>query len=160
MEELQMQIAVLAFDGCLGSSVLGPVDMLTLARKMISKRGQPEPYSVSTVSFDGCPVEDGTGRRLDVDASFDEIGECAAILVPGYFCELGHSFPATPAIGAAAAWIRPCLSGCHPQPLHVEYEDGYSAAQRPFVSGVASRVPTTFPGRQGLCRLSGEGAVA
>ena len=101
-----MQIAVLAFDGCLGSSVLGPVDMLTLARKMISKRGQPEPYSVSTVSFDGCLIEDGTGRRLDVDASFDEIGECAAILVPGYFCELGHSFPATPAIGAAAAWIR------------------------------------------------------
>ena len=35
-----MQIAVLAFDGCLGSSVLGPVDMLTLARKMISKRGR------------------------------------------------------------------------------------------------------------------------
>ena len=101
-----MQIAVLGFDGCLGSSLLGPVDMLTLALKMISKRGQPEPYSVSTVSFDGCSIEDGIGRRLDVDASFDEIGECAAILVSGYFCELGHAFPATPAIGAAAAWIR------------------------------------------------------
>ena len=101
-----MQIAVLGFDGCLGSSLLGPVDMLTLALKMISKRGQPEPYSVSTVSFDGCPIEDGIGRRLDVDASFDAIGECAAILVSGYFCELGHAFPATPAIGAAAAWIR------------------------------------------------------
>jgi transcriptional regulator GlxA family with amidase domain len=106
MQERLMEIAVLAFDGCLGSAVLGPVDLLTLASKMISKRGQPEPYSVSTVSFDGRPIKDGTGRRLDVNASFEEIGECAAILVPGYFCELGHSFPATPAIGAAAAWLR------------------------------------------------------
>ena len=106
MEMRLVQIAILAFDGCLGSGVLGPVDMLTLARKMLSKREQPELYSVSTVSFDGRPINDGTGRRLDVDASFDEIGDCAAVLVPGYFCELGHSFPATPTIGAASAWIR------------------------------------------------------
>jgi transcriptional regulator GlxA family with amidase domain len=101
-----MQIVVLAFDGCLGSGVFGPMDMLTLARKMISKRGQPEPYSLSAVSFDGRFIQDGNGRRIDVDASLESVGDCAAILVPGYFCEAGHSFPATPAIGAAAAWIR------------------------------------------------------
>jgi transcriptional regulator GlxA family with amidase domain len=101
-----MEIAILAFEGCLGSAVLGAVDMLTLSRRMIAKKGQGELYRVSTVSFDGQPVLDGNGRRLEVDASFDSIGNCAAILVPGYLCDGGHSFPATPAIGAAAAWIR------------------------------------------------------
>ncbi len=101
-----MKIAILAFDGCLGSGVLGPVDMLTLALKMLSKHGEPEPYRISTVSFDGRPIRDGNGRGLDVDASFDSVGDCAAILVPGYFCEAGQSFPETAAIGAAAAWIR------------------------------------------------------
>ena len=102
-----MQIAVLAFDGCLGSAVLGPVDMLTLGRQMIRgavKGG--ELFEISVVSFDGRAVADGVGRRLEVDASFDAVGECAAIVVPGYFCAEGRSFPATPAIGAAAAWIR------------------------------------------------------
>jgi transcriptional regulator GlxA family with amidase domain len=101
-----MQFAVLAFEGCLGSAVLGAVDMLTLSRRMISKKGEGELYRVSTVSFDGRPVLDGGGRRLEIDASFESIGQCAAIIVPGYVCDGGHSFPATPAIGAAAAWIR------------------------------------------------------
>ena len=101
-----MQIAVLAFEGCLGSAVFGTVDMLTLSRRMIAKRGEEELYHVSVVSFDGGSVEDGNGRRLQVDASFETVGECAAIIVPGYFCDGGPSFPATPAIGAAAAWIR------------------------------------------------------
>ncbi|HMK90978.1 MAG TPA: helix-turn-helix domain-containing protein [Methylocystis sp.] len=101
-----MEIAVLAFEGCLGSGVLGPLDMLTLGRRMISKKKHGELYGVSAVSFDGKPVLDGNGRRIEVDASFESIGDCAAIIVPGYVCDGGHSFPATPAIGAAAAWIR------------------------------------------------------
>ena len=48
-----MQIAILAFDGCFGSAVLGAVDMLTLARRVISKNDQPELYKISIVSVDG-----------------------------------------------------------------------------------------------------------
>ena len=39
MTKRLVEIAVPAFDGCLGSGVLGPEDMLTLARK---SRGQGE----------------------------------------------------------------------------------------------------------------------
>ena len=39
MTKRLVEIAVLGFDGCLGSGVLGPEDMLTLARK---SRGQGE----------------------------------------------------------------------------------------------------------------------
>ncbi len=100
-----MKIAVLAFEGCLSSATLGAVDMLTLSRRMISNRGE-ELYRVCVVSFDGRPIHDGIGRLIEVDASFNSVGECAAVIVPGYFCDEGHSFPATPAIGAASAWIR------------------------------------------------------
>lgn len=101
-----MDIVVLAFNGCLGSGLLGAVDMLTLSRRMISKKGQPQPYRVLTASFDGRPIEDGNGRRLQVDASFDDIASCSAIIVPGFVCEGDQSLPVTPAIGAAAAWMR------------------------------------------------------
>ncbi len=101
-----MQIAILAFDGCLGSAVLGSVDMLTLARKIISKNDQVELYKISIVSVDGRAVKDGTGRRLEVDGSFETVGDCAAIVAPGHFCETGHFFPAQPSVGVASAWIR------------------------------------------------------
>lgn len=101
-----MEIVVLGYDGCLGSGLIGAVDMLMLSRRVISRAGEPMPYAVSTASFDGRGVEDGIGRLLEIDKSFDQIAACAAIIVPGYICEGGDSFPVTPALGAAAAWIR------------------------------------------------------
>ena len=101
-----MQIAILAFDGCLGSGVLGPVDLLSLGRRMIAKSRSNPPFEVVIVSFDGRPVRDGSGRRIEADASFETAGDFAAVLVPAFYCEGGHTFPATPAIGAAAAWLR------------------------------------------------------
>ena len=41
-----MQIAILAFDGCLGSGVLGPVDLLSLGRRMITKSRSNPPFEV------------------------------------------------------------------------------------------------------------------
>jgi transcriptional regulator GlxA family with amidase domain len=101
-----MVVVVVAFNGCLGSGLIGAVDMLTLGRCMISKKGQPQPYRVLTASFDGRAIEDGNGRRLQVDASFADIYSCSAIIVPGFVCEGDQSLPVTPAIGAAAAWMR------------------------------------------------------
>ncbi len=101
-----MQIAILAFDGCLGSGVLGPMDLLSLGRRMITKSRSNPPFEVVIVSFDGRPIQDGSGRRIEADASFETAGDFAAVLVPAYYCDGGHSSPATPAIGAAAAWLR------------------------------------------------------
>jgi transcriptional regulator GlxA family with amidase domain len=101
-----MDVVVLGYHGCLGSAFLGAVDILTLSLPMITKNGQPPPFRVLTASFDGRPIEVCGGRRLQVDASFDEIASCSAIIIPGYVCEGDQFFSATPAIGAAAAWIR------------------------------------------------------
>jgi transcriptional regulator GlxA family with amidase domain len=70
------------------------------------KEGQPPPFRVLTVSFDGLPFEDGHGRRFEVDRSFDEIKSCGAIIVPGYVCDGADHLLSTPSVGAAAAWIR------------------------------------------------------
>ncbi len=101
-----MDIVILGFKGCLGSAFVGAGDLLTLSRRMLAKPGQPKPYEVLTVSFDGRPIEDGGGRKLEVDKSFDEIETCAAIIVPAYLCDGGSSLDYTPEIGAAAAWLR------------------------------------------------------
>ncbi|PPD02332.1 MAG: AraC family transcriptional regulator [Methylocystis sp.] len=101
-----MQIVVLGYENCLGLGFVGAADMLTLSRTMLAKKGAPEPYRVIAVSHDGRPIRDGAGRRYEVEARFDEVDGCAAIIVPGYVCDGGHALPPFPAIGAAAAWLR------------------------------------------------------
>lgn len=101
-----MDIAILGFESCLGLAFVGSADMLTLSRRMLAKRNAPEPYRVICVSHDGRPVRDGSGRLLEVDGRFEDADGCAAIIVPGYLCDGGHALPPTPAIGAAAAWLR------------------------------------------------------
>ena len=101
-----MQIVVLGYENCLGLGFVGAVDMLALSRTMLAKKGAPEPYRVIAVSHDGLPIRDGAGRRYEVEARFDEVDGCAAIIVPGYVCDGGHALPPFPAIGAAAAWLR------------------------------------------------------
>jgi len=101
-----MEVVVLGYNGCLGSGFVGASDMLTLSRRMLAEEGKPEPYRVTTASFDGRPFQDGNGRQFQVDKRLEAIAACSAVIVPGYFCSGGDSFPVTPPIGAAAAWIR------------------------------------------------------
>lgn len=101
-----MDIAILGFESCLGLAFVGAADMLTLSRRMLTKKDAPELYRVVCVSHDGRPVRDGAGRLLEVDGRFEDADGCAAIIVPGYFCSGDHVLPPTPAIGAAAAWLR------------------------------------------------------
>ena len=101
-----MQIVVLGYTGVIGSALLGAVDMLTLSRRMLRKKGQPEPFEVSTASFDGDPILDGSGRKLDVDNKLGSVGRCDAIIVPGYICDGTNALHLSPEIGAAAAWLR------------------------------------------------------
>jgi transcriptional regulator GlxA family with amidase domain len=101
-----MDIVVLAYDGVLGSGLVGAVDILTLSRRLVAKNEAGETFRVLTASLGGAPIVDGAGRRFEVDAAFEGIAACAAIIVPGYVCDSRHAFPATPAIAAAAAWLR------------------------------------------------------
>lgn len=101
-----MDIAILGIDSCLGLAFVGSADMLTLSRRMLTSKDAPELYRVVCVSHDGRPVRDGAGRLLEVDGRFEDADGCAGIIVPGYFCSGDHALPPTPAIGAAAAWLR------------------------------------------------------
>jgi transcriptional regulator GlxA family with amidase domain len=101
-----VDIAILGYEDCLGLGFIGAADLLLLSRRMLKKKGQPEPYRVIAVSHDGLPVRDGAGRSHVVDASFADLDICAAIIVPPYLCEGDQSLPPHSAIGAAAAWLR------------------------------------------------------
>jgi transcriptional regulator GlxA family with amidase domain len=97
-----VKIAVLAFDGCLSSAVLGPIDLLTLGRSMIRQKAEGDLYDLAIVSVDGRNVADGNGRPIVVDSSLEKAGDCAAILIPGFTCGGGD----VPAMPAATAWLR------------------------------------------------------
>ncbi|BDV32474.1 GlxA family transcriptional regulator [Methylocystis iwaonis] len=101
-----MDIAVLGYENCLGLGFIGAADLLMLSRRMLKTKERPSPYRVVTVSQDGAPICDGSGRTHAVDEAFGTLDSCAAIVVPPFFCEGGNSLPPTPEISAAAAWLR------------------------------------------------------
>jgi transcriptional regulator GlxA family with amidase domain len=101
-----MDIAILGYDDCLGMGFIGAAELLLLSRRMLAKKNAPAPYNVVTVSYDGAPIRDGFGRSHVVDASFATLGHCAAIIVPPFYCDGEHAIPPTPAISAAAGWLR------------------------------------------------------
>lgn len=101
-----MDIAVLGYDDCLGLGFIGATDLLLLSRRMLKRKDGPEPFNVVTVSYDGAPIRDGIGRSHPVEASFATLDNCAAVLIPPFVCDGGHAIPPTPAISAAAGWLR------------------------------------------------------
>jgi transcriptional regulator GlxA family with amidase domain len=103
---MTMDIVVLGYEDCLGLGFIGTTDLLLLARRMLKKKGEPEPFNVITASYDGNPFRDGFGRYHSVDTSFLSIDSCSAIIIPPFFCNSDHSFPSTPTINSAAGWVR------------------------------------------------------
>jgi transcriptional regulator GlxA family with amidase domain len=101
-----MDIAILGYDDCLGLGFIGAADLLLLSQRMLKKKDGSDPFRVLTVSYDGAAIRDGFGRRYAVDESFSTIDNCAAVIVPPYFCDGEHVMPPSPAISAAAGWIR------------------------------------------------------
>ncbi|MGJ0507452.1 MAG: GlxA family transcriptional regulator [Methylocystis sp.] len=101
-----MDIAILGYDDCLGLGFIGAADLLLLSRRMLKRKDAPEPFRVVTVSYDGATIRDGFGRSHAVDASFATLDNCAAVIVPPFLCDGDHAIPATPAISAAAGWLR------------------------------------------------------
>ncbi|PPD42673.1 MAG: AraC family transcriptional regulator [Methylocystis sp.] len=101
-----MDIAILGYDDCLGQGFVGAADLLLLSRRLLKNAAQPDPYRVVTVTYDGAPFRDGFGRTHLADASFSTLDGCAAVIVPPYLCNADSAEPTTPAISAAAGWLR------------------------------------------------------
>lgn len=112
-----MQIAILGFDGCLPSAIVGLSDMFWLARQALAQRELPATrtsvrapapvhFEVATVSVDGKPLRDGRGRGLRVDAGLADMPGCAAVLVPGLVGTPAGLPLQTPAIRVAGAFLR------------------------------------------------------
>jgi len=101
-----MDIAILGYDDCLGLGFIGAADLLLLSRRMLTKKDGAEPFRVLTVSYDGSDISGGFGRRYAVDASFLTLDNCAAVIVPPFFCDGEHIMPPSPTIAAAAGWLR------------------------------------------------------
>jgi hypothetical protein len=79
-----MRIAIAGINGCLASGFIGWVDLFWLAQKTILGRTVHDPWEIVTASSDGRAVTDGRGRKLLVDAAFQDIQSCDAVLVPGF----------------------------------------------------------------------------
>ncbi len=118
-----MNIAILAFDGCLTSSVLGLADLLWMAslsaerqraraRTRHSQPPQPplpqaQPLIRSfVVSIDGKPLLDGRGRSLPVDAGLQDLPALDAVLLPGLVADSGGNTAHHSSIDLAGPWLR------------------------------------------------------
>ena len=78
------QVAILAFDGCHASGVIGPLDLLHMANVVAARLtpGAPPPFATQVLSENGAPVRTANGYYLPVDGGLS--GATAEIvLVPG-----------------------------------------------------------------------------
>ena len=78
------QVAILAFDGCHASGVIGPLDLLHMANVVAARPapGAPPPFATKVLSPNGAPVRTANGNDLPVDGGLR--GATAEIvMVPG-----------------------------------------------------------------------------
>lgn len=102
-----MKIVVLAASGCLPSAFVGLMDVLTLAQWAPANRRQSGPaFEILSASADGAPVTDGRGCRVEVMRSLDEIGTCAAVIVPGFLPDDALRPPSMAGLASVATWLR------------------------------------------------------
>ncbi len=122
-----MNIAILAFDGCLSSGVLGLADLLWMAslsdqRRSAQASAQPvmaikssvhtgvlidaQLFKTFVVSMDGKPLLDGRGRSLPVDCGVYDLPALDAVLLPGLVPDANGTTAHSRIIGGAGPWLR------------------------------------------------------
>lgn len=82
---MTIRIALVAFDDCLASGVIGSLDLFQAANA-INAHMRPEAapiFRVQIVSLDGANVRAASGVRLPVDASLRDAAPAQAVIVPG-----------------------------------------------------------------------------
>jgi transcriptional regulator GlxA family with amidase domain len=77
------RVALLAFDGCHGSGVVGALDLLHMANNVAARLapGTP-PFAVEVVSAHGAPVRAANGYHVPVDGALDS-ADAEIVIVPG-----------------------------------------------------------------------------
>jgi PAS domain S-box-containing protein len=104
------KIVIAGLDGCLGSAFLGLSDLLALARRAIlaaippAESGAPA-FSVVSASADGRPIH-GSHANFEVEASFEGIAVCDAVIVPSFAPGPDGKPPDMASLAGAAAWLR------------------------------------------------------
>lgn len=102
-----MKIAIVGSNGCVASAYAGLVDVLALARHAISTTRQNAPvFDVVTASADGKPFRDAQGALRSVDAALQDVGNCDALIVPGFMLDERQCIPDMALYQDAATWIR------------------------------------------------------
>ena len=122
-----MNVAILAFDGCLSSAVLGMADLLWMASLSEQRRGPHDRAKLPTampsavpansspavplintfvVSVDGKPLRDGRGRSLPVDAGLQNLPALDAVLLPGLVPDANGMPPQSSSLLDAGPWLR------------------------------------------------------
>lgn len=85
-ERMKMKVAILATDNCLGSSISGPFDILSIAGLE-----NPVPlFEISVVSIDGRSVSPFSGPPIPVDAATDQCSPPDIIFIPVIYGNLDY----------------------------------------------------------------------
>ena len=79
------QIALLAFDDCLASAVIGARDLFGAANMIAAQLdvGAPSPFAIQVISPDGAAVRAAGGYGIQPDAALVDMPPAQAIVVPG-----------------------------------------------------------------------------
>lgn len=111
-----VRIAVIAVEGSLLSAIAGLTDLFWITNQALrappegtlpeaSIRAQPL-FETIIVSADGANLPTAQGRRIPVDAAFDDLGHCDVALVAGMALAPDGLPPASDTIRGAANWLR------------------------------------------------------
>jgi len=120
-----MRIAIVAVEGSLLSAITGLVDLFWMTNQALQSpqvgalsgvHDLPKvSFETCIVSFDGKPLRDTQGRPIPVDASYQEVTKCQAVLIAGMALGSDGLPPDSESITQAAHWLR----GCHQQGMLV-----------------------------------------
>jgi transcriptional regulator GlxA family with amidase domain len=82
----KLHFAVVAVDGCVTSSVYGPVELVDACRRMQALLPELEPCDITTeiLSPDGAPFLGSAGYRMPVDRGLADLPHHAVIFIPGF----------------------------------------------------------------------------
>jgi len=81
---MTVQVAIIGFPGCLGSSVHGPADLFATANTIAQHMGRhSNQFQTRILSCDARPVHSANGHLITADGDIKQISEADIIIVPG-----------------------------------------------------------------------------
>ncbi|MPQ82991.1 helix-turn-helix domain-containing protein [Pseudomonas sp. MAFF 730085] len=111
-----MRIAIIALEGSLMSAITGLADLFWMTNQALRSPPAGLPPALNSrvcnefetiiVSADGKALRDSQGRLIPVDAAFDDVGSCDAVLVTGMGLGPDRLPPTSESLTRAARWIN------------------------------------------------------